>query len=217
MEITKSNMKRHKKLHTIHTMFQCEDCGLAFNTKSVLKVHMSGVHSKKLTSYKTVLSGPDHDRRRGKRPVTGDFSKEALEKFASEGLISITRQKTRKNEFGKKKRRGDPESCNICKESFDDEDALLSHAHTEHNGKRYMCDVCQAFTAKTVGGINNHKLNSHDIAVKDMTYFTCLEDGCNFKSTNATNIIGHVNSFHLGKGGFLCQFCGKSFTSKTYI
>ena len=105
--------------------------------------------------------------------------------------------------------------CEQCQLTFDRSDTLKYHNEKIHEGVVYNCEFCKEYSNSRKYNLERHILSNHtDDKPKPKTKF-CIEEGCTYRSRNATELRQHVESKHEGVIRFKCNVTNCNFGSIT--
>jgi len=160
----KSQLDRHKHIHSNKKQFACTQCGKMFKTKGGLNTHIQESHSgqsftcpkcnklfsKKsnmMTHFETICSSAEKEFK------CGQCGKKFSLKWNLTEHIKLVHENL------------DPEKqlfkCEVCYCTFANKSSLRLHVRTVHETARpYKCDDCDA-TFKSSLQLNNHRIAKH--------------------------------------------------------
>ena len=217
----KWSLKHH--ISTIHdgnkpnTKYQCEVCQQNFKCKRVLTVHIRKTHEK-IKDCKCDLCPKEYYSERGLQCHKNEFHKMGNRFECEICNKSFTRRLTLKQHesifHDGKDLKLPPKihQCNQCPRSFRSEWFLNRHIKVTHDPYTEIlkCDYdgCKS-TFKLETRLNEHKRNKHE-----RERIQC--DLCK-KSISWAGFENHLNSVHLNKRTFNCEFCNRSWNKKPYF
>ena len=194
-DVTKIRFKLHcKKAHNGNTV-SCSPCGEQVKTDVQLRRHMQHVHQ-------------------------DDRGKE-IEQWAAEGKILVNRDAPKTEPLSliepvtldeKTPDRRAQFKCAVCKNVIAGTTAFSEHIKREHDGKRFICDICPYASTKALC-VYDHRLKIHNVLSGDWTLYQCQIGECTFKTVSHYAVSHHVRQTHLRIEEFKCQVCSKVFFS----
>lgn len=101
--------------------------------------------------------------------------------------------------------------CEVCDLQFTSRRAYYEHLkwHKETNTNRFACKLCNYSTMEKFN-LTTHNKNKHNEKV-----FQC--DLCDRRYAIKRTIVDHMESFHLRKRVYFCQYCGKTYASQAAL
>lgn len=101
-----------------------------------------------------------------------------------------------------------PYKCLVCEKTFKRLSELNSHMQI-HSGVKYTCETCN-FTTMNKISLRTHNRRIHQ---RDLRYHC---EHCNKGFMSNYDLQDHVVS-HLGTKTFICEYCGKAYSQKSYL
>uniref|UniRef100_A0A663EZE1 C2H2-type domain-containing protein n=1 Tax=Aquila chrysaetos chrysaetos TaxID=223781 RepID=A0A663EZE1_AQUCH len=205
----KSNLTRHRKIHTSEGPYKCSECGESFRMNRKLirhqRVHMS-------EPFKCTECGKSFTQRSNlehHRIHTGERPYECLDcgkNFTQKSQL-IVHQRIHTGEK--------PYQCSSCQKSFVDKSQLLVTHQRVHTGERpYPCGDCgKRFGDKSRLTVHR-RLHLHQPSHAKDRPFKCATCGKDFKRREI--LITHQR-VHTGEAPFQCRQCSKSFSQKANL
>ncbi|XP_046993040.1 oocyte zinc finger protein XlCOF6-like [Schistocerca americana] len=107
---------------------------------------------------------------------------------------------------------GGPYRCELCPNKYDYPRELNQHKSKAHRGANsFFCDEC-GLNFKLRTSLQKHKVNRHE---RHESLFTC--DECSKTFTKRIHLTRHKICFHRFERKFLCQVCGKKFSTHSSL
>jgi len=194
-EVNRLKIKFHcKNNHNGNTLL-CPTCGVQVKSSVMLQRHVQQIHQDE--------RGKDIEQwaAEGKILVDRDAPKTKPLRMI-EPLTLDERTKDRRGQF----------QCAICNVVIAGGTAFSHHINREHDGKRFICDICPFSSGKAIS-VYDHRLKVHDVLSGDWTLYQCQIGECRLKTVNHFAIVTHVRQTHLRIDEFPCQVCSKVFYS----
>lgn len=100
--------------------------------------------------------------------------------------------------------------CPVCNLIYKSKSSYANHVFAKHRPKEHSCDKCDKYYS------NDYHLSLHMAEhQEDPKTYVC--NVCKtFSTTETPKLLAHIVKEHV-KDAFLCQECGKSFSSKTWF
>lgn len=100
-------------------------------------------------------------------------------------------------------------SCKFCKKTYARQHLLSNHVRISHPKADFTCSQCQKCFD------NMKKLKAHEhVHLPRESKFSSTCPYCDKKFTKSVNVQAHIRSVHQQQRPFLCNDCGKDFTTK---
>ncbi|ODM90341.1 putative zinc finger protein [Orchesella cincta] len=242
----KSNLVKHKKVHTQTQLHQCTLCDKSYKSKFNLSDHVKTAHSTSAKhfvckepqcSYSSyIISGlKNHVRKvhRGKKNTTKPANCIVCGKtFASRAPLEshILAVHTKEQPF----------SCSICGRAFSKKYSMKIHSETHSGLKPYKCTKCSSSFA-TKSGLYNHdkqvhiKARIHPCSFCDKMFITTGDRNrhiashlsineklqkcklCGKSYASLTALNLHIKVYHRKENGFPCSKCPKALSFKSQL
>ncbi|XP_049777428.1 zinc finger protein 26-like isoform X2 [Schistocerca cancellata] len=168
----------------------CEYCDMGFSSQRVLNLHIE---------------------RLGREAVASAEHLRQLRKF----LCGLCREEFRslaRTLYHLARCSGGPYRCELCPNKYDFPRELNQHKSKAHRGANsFFCDEC-GLNFKLRTSLQKHKVNRHE---RHESLFTC--DECSKTFTKRIHLTRHKICFHRFERKFLCQVCGKKFSTHSSL
>lgn len=190
--------------------YECEVCGRRIYGLAALKVHMTKVHYKTVSSFKfscwmCVYKSQSrsqlgkHMRMKHGKEIMPSVQCETCGKMYGSSYIAkhiATMHSTHTRNFG----------CNFCDMKFYDMAGLKFHIYHEHANKVWKCNKCPMEFKKY------HQLRQHRIFTHSTKVHACMECPKTYK--RKSDLTEHVKRLHLQRVVLLCPRCPKQYVNR---
>ncbi|XP_068240691.1 zinc finger protein 729-like [Palaemon carinicauda] len=190
--------------------YECEVCGRRIYGLAALKVHMTKVHYKTVSSFKfscwmCVYKSQSrsqlgkHMRSKHGKEIMPSVQCETCGKMYGSSYIAkhiATMHSTHSRNF----------LCNFCDMKFYDMAGLKFHIYHEHANKVWKCNKCPMEFKKY------HQLRQHRIFTHSTKVHACMECPKTYK--RKSDLTEHVKRLHLQRVVLLCPRCPKQYVNR---
>lgn len=190
--------------------YECEVCGRRIYGMAALRVHMTKVHYKTLSSFKHSCSMcvyksqsrsqlGKHMRSKHGKEIMPSVQCETCGKMYGPSYIAkhiATMHSTHTRNY----------NCNFCDMKFYDMAGLKFHIYHEHANKVWKCNKCPKEFKKY------HQLRQHRIFTHSNKIHACMECPKTYK--RRSDLTEHIKRLHLQRVVLLCPRCPKQYVNR---
>ncbi|XP_050439855.1 zinc finger protein 665-like [Adelges cooleyi] len=201
---SKSNLRKHWRIHTDEKPFKCNVCAKTFGHQTYLKTHKR-IHTgekpfkcdvcEKTFGQQSTLKTHERIHTREK-----PFKCNICEKTFGQQSTLKTHERIHTGEK--------PFKCHVCEKTFSQQSDLKKHARIHTGEKPFRCDVCE----KTFG--HRSTLKIHDRIHTREKPFQC--DVCEKTFGHQSSLKTHKR-IHTGEKPFKCDVCEKCFNTQSHL
>ncbi|CAL8118667.1 unnamed protein product [Orchesella dallaii] len=215
--ISKSFMNYHELVHTrpVRGLITCPQCQKVVHGLQNFMDHFNFKHGEKLELYKC----PKCDQKLSSERVLNWHLKWHKKKEESDPEAEVNvvickscgkKCKDKEELEAHNKIQHPPKICSECGAQFKNKELLRRHMTSEHTTRKYTCSICgEVF--HFIKRYDKHMQNVHNV-----TGFQCSI--CNKTFTFRHSLTHHMKILHAdNKETHLCQQCGDTFTSSSYL
>lgn len=202
-----SHLRRHMRMHDEVPRFTCQDCGLGFNQKSNLELHIRRKHSKEVVVKCDICNKgffckaalEDHkNTHTGQRPFKCHLCDKS---YMNKAHLALHKRWSHPELFGPDRYH----KCQICSKTFPYKKRLIKHLESHAGVRKYLCDLCGK-AISTLASLRHHR----------RTHTGEKPEVCNVcgRAFSTSKYLREHFRTHTGEKPYTCSYCGRGFTQR---